>query len=118
MNVVNENIKLKGNRTLIQLIVAVLLYFVIFFGISFILNMLLRRTWLMSVLYPIIMIMMLDGIPTTRYFTAPSEAFAHTYNKLTNLYLVDYVTFLAGFLGTVVSGIVIKLLRKSGYQMF
>ncbi|MHA6251965.1 YuiB family protein [Oceanobacillus sp. CAU 1775] len=103
---------------MIQLVVSVILYFVMFFGVAFILNMLLRRTWLMSVLYPFVAIIIIDGIPFFDYFTNTSESFqmlGETFSKLT---LVDYIIMGAGFLGTVVSGFVIKLLRKSGYRMF
>ncbi|MDY0405248.1 YuiB family protein [Virgibacillus sp. 179-BFC.A HS] len=103
---------------MIQLIVSILLYFVIFFGIAFIVNMLLRRTWLMACLYPIIIIMMIDGMPTTAYFKAPGESFSKLGEELATLAAADITILISGFVGTIVSGIVIKLLRKSGYQMF
>ena len=109
---------MKGNKPLIQLIVSIILYFVIFFGIAFILNMLLRRTWLMSILYPFVMVITVDGISVIKYFTAPGESFSQTYDILIHLTPVDWMIFVSGFIGTIVSGIVIKFLRKSGYQMF
>lgn len=110
--------KEKGVTSLIQLIVSILLYFVIFFGIAFILNMLLRRTWLMSVLYPIVALLIIDGIPMMDYITNTSESFQILGDKIMALAFADYVIMGAGFLGTIVSGIVIKILRKSGYRMF
>ncbi|MFD0952815.1 YuiB family protein [Virgibacillus natechei] len=103
---------------MIQLIVSVLLYFVIFFGIAFILNMLLRRTWLMACLYPIIVIMIVDNLSTWEYFTNPGEAFSTAITRFTEITAVDVTILLSGFAGTIVSGIVIRILRKSGYQMF
>jgi hypothetical protein len=108
----------KGATSLVQLIVSIILYFVIFFGIAFILNMLLRRTWLMACIYPIIVIMIVDGISTAEYFINPGNAFATAYTRLIHVTPVDITILTAGFAGTIVSGIVIKILRKSGYQMF
>ncbi|MUV39224.1 putative membrane protein YuiB [Lentibacillus sp. JNUCC-1] len=103
---------------MIQAFVEVILFFVMFFGLAFILNMLLRRTWLMSGLYIIIIIIMIDGVSTIEYFTNPKSTFSIAWDKLTGIGAFDYIVFLAGFIGTIVSGIVIKKLRKSGYQMF
>ncbi|RDW18716.1 hypothetical protein CWR48_10360 [Oceanobacillus arenosus] len=103
---------------MVQLVVSILLYFVIFFGIAFILNMLIRKTWVMSYLYPIIIILIIDNLSTWQYFTNTGNAFAALGNKLMHLTAVDIIILLAGFAGTIVSGIVIKLLRKSGYRMF
>jgi len=102
----------------IQLIVSIILFFVIFFGLAFILNMLLRRTWLMAFLYPFIVLIIIDGIPITEYFTAPSVAFSTAFSMLAKITLVDWIILLSGFIGTIVSGFVIKFLRKSGYRMF
>ncbi|MFD2045167.1 YuiB family protein [Ornithinibacillus salinisoli] len=103
---------------MIQLIVSILLFFVIFFGIAFILNMLLRRTWLMAFIYPIIIILIIDNMATTKYFTEPGVAFEALWTKVGNLTTIDIAILLAGFVGTIVSGLVIKYLRKNGYQMF
>lgn len=109
---------MRGDYSLIQLIVSILLYFVIFFGIAFILNMLLRRTWLMSFIYPFIVIMIIDNISTWSYFTNTGEAFANLYAEVTSLAVMDIVILGSGLIGTIVSGWVIKFLRKNGYQMF
>lgn len=122
----------------IQLFVSVILYFVIFFGIAFILNMLLRRTWLMSFLYPIVMLLTIDNISLKQfddvnfehpllimedmtiltYFTQPIKAFYTVFIKLLHITPVDIIILSSGLAGTIVSGIVIKILRKNGYQMF
>lgn len=103
---------------MIQLIVSILLFFVIFFGLAFILNMLLRRTWLMSIIYPFIVLMIVDNLSTAAYFKNPGASFATAFRNLMNITPVDIIILLAGFAGTIVSGFVIKFLRKSGYQMF
>lgn len=64
------------------------------------------------------MIIMVDNISTIEYFINPSDAFSTAYARIAGLKFFDYVVFIAGFAGTIVSGIVIKILRKSGYQMF
>ncbi len=104
--------------SMVQIIMSILLYFVIFFGLAFILNMLLRRTWLMAFLYPFIIIINIDGISTIKYFTQPGQAFQTAYDKLMIITPMDITILLFGLAGAIVSGIVIKFLRKSGYQMF
>ena len=103
---------------MIQLLVSVLLYFVMFFGIAFILNMLLRQTWLMAFVYPIVVILIISDYSLTQFFTGPGAAFSDVWEKLITLTLVDVIILSSGLLGTIVSGIVIKKLRKTGYQMF
>ncbi|GGB36699.1 hypothetical protein F3157_03250 [Virgibacillus dakarensis] len=103
---------------MIQFVVSILLFFVIFFGIAFILNMLLRRTWLMSFIYPIIVLIIVDDIPTTNYFKDPGASFQTAFTNLVHITPVDITILAAGLVGTIVSGFVIKFLRKSGYQMF
>ncbi|WP_077327735.1 YuiB family protein [Virgibacillus siamensis] len=103
---------------MIQLVVSILLFFVIFFGLAFILNMLLRRTWLMAFIYPIIIVMIVDNFSTLEYFKHPDSAFSEALSRLMDITIVDITILGAGFIGTIVSGFVIKFLRKSGYQMF
>lgn len=109
---------IRGETTLIQLFIGALLFFVIFFGISFILNMLLRRTWLMTFLYPIVIVLIISGNGISDYFIRPGEAFSVIKETVVSITLDDYIILGGGLLGTIVSGIVIKMLRKSGYQMF
>lgn len=109
---------MEGDIVLIQLIVSVLLYFVIFFGIAFILNMLLRRTWLMAILYPFVISLIVGDSSFSEYFTNTGEAFSSTFTKMISLAPVDIIILSSGLVGTIVSGFVIKFLRKSGYQMF
>lgn len=103
---------------MIQLIVSVILYFVIFFGISFIINMLLRRTWLMTFVYPFIVLLIVGDSKLSQYFTEPTVAFSSTFGQLVHIQIYDVIILASGLLGAVVSGFVIKILRKTGYQMF
>lgn len=103
---------------MVQFIVSILLFFVIFFGLAFILNMLIRRTWLMAVIYPFIVLIIVDDISTVEYFKSPGDAFSTAFSRLAEITFADIAILLAGFIGTIVSGFVIKYLRKSGYQMF
>lgn len=103
---------------LIQLILAVLLFFVLFFGIAFILNMLLKSTWIMTALYPFVVIMIVDKIPTSDYFLKPKHAVNMLWRGLTHLHIADVILLSSGLIGAIVAGFVIKSLRKSGYTMF
>lgn len=89
-----------------------------FFGIAFILNMLLRKTWLMAGLYPFVIIYIVNDVKFFDYFKAPGSALSQTVEKLSSLTVVDIAILTSGLVGAIVSGVVIKILRKSGYQMF
>lgn len=85
-----------------QIVISIMLFLVLFFGIGFILNMLLKTTWFPSLLYPVIIV-----------------ALVSYYNKsIFQLLPVDLVILSAGFLGAIMSGYTIKLLRAKGYRMF
>ncbi|MGE6257562.1 YuiB family protein [Heyndrickxia sporothermodurans] len=100
------------------LIISMLLFFVLFFGIGFILNMLLRMTWLMAIIYPIVAILIIDNVRFLEYFTRSGYAFRQLGKKLSALMAPDIMILLSGFIGALVAGIVMKLLRKKGYRMF
>lgn len=101
-----------------QFIIAIVLYFVLFFGIGFILNMLLRSTWTMAVIYPIVVFFIVDNSGLFAYFTSPGEAFSALFNNVVSLRTADVVILIAGMVGAVLSGIAIRMLRSRGYQMF
>ena len=103
---------------IIQGIVAAVLFFVLFFGIAFILNMLLRMTRIMSFIFTIVVIFNIDHVLLLRFVKEPEIAFPALGAKVTGLKIWDILILLAGFLGTIISGISIKMLRKNGYQMF
>ncbi|HLQ82227.1 MAG TPA: YuiB family protein [Pseudogracilibacillus sp.] len=103
---------------IVQLIVGSLLFFVLFFGIAFIINMLVRQTWIVTLLYPIIIIIIVGDYSFFEYFTEPNNAFPAIIDIFTRMTLVEAINLIFGFIGTIVAGIVMRALRKSGYQMF
>ncbi len=103
---------------IIQAVIGSVLYLVMFFSIGFILNMLLRSTWVMLVLYPVILIMVIDNQSTLEYFTNAREAIPNLGDRIAGLQAADITMFAAGFAGIIIAGLSIRFLRKSGYQMF
>ena len=107
-----------GTISLTEIILSVLIFIVMFFGIGFLLNMLLRMSWVMAVIYPIVVILIIDEVKAIEYITKPGHAFSMLGEKLMALHTVDLVILSSGMIGAILSGIVSKLLRKQGYQMF
>lgn len=104
--------------SLVQIIISVVLFFVMFFGIGFLLNMLLRMTWLMAVIYPIVVVFIVDDVSFLDYIFKPGKSFPALLDKVQALQIVDIVILSGGFLGAIVAGVVMIILRKSGYRMF
>lgn len=100
------------------LIISMLLFFVLFFGIGFLLNMLLRMSWVMAVFYPIVCIFLIDEVSFFDYFQSPGHSFALLWEKITSLAMADILILLSGLAGAIVSGVAIRILRAKGYQMF
>lgn len=101
-----------------QLIISMLLFIVLFFGIGFLLNMLLRSTWIMAVAYPIIVIMIVDNVPFFNYFSQPGTSLRALGSDLISLGSADTVILLSGLVGAIFAGVAIRMLRVRGYQMF
>jgi Putative membrane protein len=101
-----------------QFIISMLLFMVLFFGIGFLFNMLLRATWFMVILYPIVVIMIVDDIRFFEYFTKPGTSFQLLGSDLLNLSASDITILAFGLIGAILSGVAIKILRVRGYQMF
>ncbi|WP_257988256.1 YuiB family protein [Bacillus sp. V33-4] len=104
--------------TIVTLIISMLLFFVLFFGIGFLLNMLLRMSWIMAIVYPLIAIIIVDDVRFIEYFTSSKTALTDLGVKFSRLTLSDVLILSSGLAGAILAGIVIKLLRKKGYQMF
>jgi hypothetical protein len=104
--------------TIFVLPISMLLFFVLFFGIGFILNMLLRMSWIMAIIYPIIAIFIIDKVRFIEYFQNTGEALSSLGVELSSLALADILILSSGMAGAVVAGITIRLLRKKGYRMF
>ena len=94
---------------LIQLPIVIVLFFVLLFGIGFILNMLLKTTWLPVYLYLFVL------VPLVIYWQWEPGSL---WDNLAGYKLVDYLTALGGLMGAAMSGVTIKTLRQRGYKMF
>lgn len=81
-----------------QFIISIILFFVLFFGIGFVLNMILKTTWLPLLIYL--------GVVVYVFMRIKSPLF------------VDITILCAGLIGTAGSGWMIKYLREKGYGMF
>jgi len=83
-----------------QLIISIVLFMVLAFGIGFILNMLAKTTWVPIVLYL--------GLVAYLFFFKTQGNFA----------MVDWIVLSSGMVGCVLSGVVIRSLRQKGFRMF
>ncbi|WP_335870336.1 YuiB family protein [Bacillus sp. 2205SS5-2] len=101
-----------------QFVLSILIFFVLFYSIGFILNMLLRMTWVMAIIYPVITIFIIDEVRFIAYFKDPGTSFSSLGEKIGNLATVDVVILVSGLAGAIVSGLTSRILRKKGYQMF
>lgn len=104
--------------TIFTLPISMLLFFVLFFGIGFILNMLLRMSWIMAIIYPIVTIFIVDEVSFSEYFTNSYVAFNALFARFASLALADLLILSSGLLGAIGAGIAIKMLRNRGYRMF
>ncbi|ASS92338.1 MAG: hypothetical protein C6W58_06820 [Bacillaceae bacterium] len=100
------------------LLISMLLFLVLFFGIGFLLNMLLRMSWIMAILYPLVCIFLIDEVNFFDYFKSPSRSFSLLGEKIASLAVADILILGSGMVGAILSGIVIRMLRARGYQMF
>lgn len=100
------------------LLISVLLFFVLFFGIGFLLNMLLRQTWIMAILYPIVCVLIIDKVRLIDYISDPASSFASLMKHISDLGQADIIILTTGLIGSILSGVTIKTLRQRGYQMF
>lgn len=84
---------------IIQFLISIVLFTILAFGIGFILNMVLRTTWLPVIVCIGVVVgaLVLKNIVPTGF---------------------DLTILLFGMAGSVMSGYTIQLLRKKGYRMF
>lgn len=75
-------------------------------------------TWIMAVVYPVVTIFIVDDVRFIEYFTNSKTAFGELISGFANLALSDMLILGSGMVGAIVAGIVIRMLRKRGYQMF
>lgn len=72
----------------------------------------------MTFVYPFIVFLIIGNSSITQYFVNAGEAFPKAFSNITGMTIMDIVILGSGLIGTIVSGLVIRALRKSGYQMF
>lgn len=95
---------------MIQVAIVTILMFVLMFGIGFILNMLLKTTWLPLYMYIILV------IGTVIWFwTKENTTFWATFKGFA---APDYSLMIGGLLGAYLTGTTIRTLRVKGYKMF
>ena len=104
--------------SIIQIILSMVIFFILFFGIGFILNMVLRVSWMMAIVYPLVVLFIVNQSPLVDYFTQPGSAISLLFTDLITLKIFDIFILTAGFVGSILSGVVIIALRKNGYRMF
>ena len=100
------------------LVISIVLFFILFFGLGFILNMLFRKTWIMAVIYPIIALYITGNLKLSEYFLNFSSSMSFLWERVQNLAVADAAILLSGFAGSIVSGLAIRVLRVMGYRMF
>lgn len=95
---------------MIQTAIATILMFVLMFGIGFIINMLLKTTWLPLYMYILLVIGLLIwfGVKEPEPFLTTISEFG----------IPDYAMGIGGLLGAWLTGSTIKMLRIKGYKMF
>ncbi|MCR8629872.1 MULTISPECIES: YuiB family protein [Paenibacillus] len=94
---------------MLQLVIVTVLLFVLFFGLGFILNMLMKTTWfpIYGYIALVIFLVVYWGWGTDSLTT-----------NLTEYGIADYVPAVGGLIGAALSGSTIKALRTKGYRMF
>ena len=100
------------------MVISIVLFFILFFGLGFILNMLFRKTWIMAVIYPIIALYIIGDLRWSEYFLDFSPSISFLWERVRSLAVADAVILLSGFVGSIVSGLTIRILRVKGYRMF
>ncbi|GFZ76581.1 hypothetical protein GCM10008018_22520 [Paenibacillus marchantiophytorum] len=103
--------KFKGVHTLLQMVIATVLMMVLFFGIGFILNMLMKTTWfpLYAFLALVVGVVIYGSVGTASASFLSSDA---------SFTIVDIVPAIGGLAGAILSGSAIKALRIRGFKMF
>jgi|HigsolmetaAR203D_1030402.scaffolds.fasta_scaffold00004_28 hypothetical protein len=96
-----------------QLIVGYIIIIVLFFGLSFILNMLIKTTYMPVFLY----ILFIIGLMLYDYFNNKADEVTIG-DYLAEFGIIDVTFALFGLVGVLGGGLAIRKLRKLGYKMF
>jgi Putative membrane protein len=99
-------------------IISIILFFLLFFGIGFVLNMLFRSSWIMVILFPMVAVFIVNQLQLIEYVRQPVASFQKLGNSFAALHSADLIILSSGLLGGVLAGVVMKQLRKKGYRMF
>lgn len=94
---------------MIQLVIVTVLLFVMFFGIGFILNMLLKTTWFPIYLF---LALLIGSVVYGRFDSTVVTA------NLGEFTVVDYIPVVGGLFGSIVCGFANRFLRVNGYKMY
>lgn len=95
----------------LPVLVLMILFFVMMFGIGFILNMLMKTTWFPSYLFIIVLL----PIVIFSMWDRGNVSFG---THMSSYGLVDYLIGISGVAGAILSGWTIQKLRIGGYKMF
>lgn len=99
---------LKEMKKMIQLIIVTVLLLVLFFGIGFILNMLMKTTWFPIYIYFAVVIAFVVYWGSAGSLTS----------NVTGYTFADYIPAVGGLIGAILSGSAIRALRVRGFKMF
>ena len=70
-------------------------------------------TWLMAIIYPIVVILIIDEVKVYEYFTKPAYAFQLLGEKIMALHTVDIIILASGLVGAIISGISDEAIKKT-----
>lgn len=100
------------------LLISMMLFFILFFGIGFLLNMILRATWVMVIVYPIICMLIINKASVWDYFSKPKETFSSFGTSVSHLGHADVFILSTGLVGAALAGIIIKNFGKVDIKCF
>ncbi|WP_409347276.1 YuiB family protein [Paenibacillus sp. MBLB4367] len=93
---------------MLQLVVLIFLAFTMFFGLGFIINMLMKTTWFPIYAYIAFVIFLV-------YWSWGAESF---WTNLKGYTVADVLPLISGLGGAITSGHTIRVLRVKGFKMF
>lgn len=94
---------------IVQLMIVTVLLFVLFFGLGFIFNMLLKTTWFPTYAYLALVV----GL--VLYWGWGTGSLLQ---NIADYRIGDYIPAIGGLIGSIASGYAIRKLRRLGYKMF
>ena len=90
------------------LMISIVLFFVLFFGIGFLLNMLFRSTWIMVILFPIVAVLIVNELKLIQYFKQPAESLNQLGMNFTSLQSADIIILSSGLLGGIAPELLLR----------